>query len=178
METFTWGRMNEEDVFLDYYTVRTFSVIRFRNSYTRLALALLEQGDRERAIGVLDRCMALAPSRVLPYDQYISGITLPDGRGGTIHHEGIVEAYYLCGETEKANAILKEYYNQLIDEYSYFSALKPRHRATIEQEINEVLFQLEELNILMRQFGQEELMMELGLGPADQLFSPLPGEQE
>lgn len=178
METFTWGRMNEEDVFLDYYTVRTFSVIRFRNSYTRLALALLEQGDRERAISVLDRCMTLAPSRVLPYDQYISGITLPDGRGGTIHHEGIVEAYYLCGETEKANAILEEYYNQLIDEYSYFSALKPRHRATIEQEINEVLFQLEELNILMRQFGQEELMMELGLGPADQLFSPLPGEQE
>lgn len=178
METFTWGRMNQEDVYLDYYTRRTLSVIRFRNMYTRLAVRLLEEGDRERATGVLDRCMELAPSHVLPFDQYITGITLPDRNGGTVHHEGIIEAYYLCGETEKANAILREYYNQLIDDYTYYNSLKPRHKATIQQEMNEVLFQLEEMNILMQQFGQRELMIELGLGTDESLFSPLPGQQE
>lgn len=178
METFTWGRMNQEDVYLDYYTTRTFSVIRFRNMYTRLAMRLLEEGDRERAVEVLDRCMDLAPSHVLPFDQYITGITLPGGNGGTIHHEGIIEAYYLCGETEKANAILREYYNQLIDEYTYFNSLRPRHQSTIQQQINEVLFQLEEMNILMQQFGQEELMIELGLAADEKSLSPFPGQQE
>ena len=178
METFTWGRMNEDDVYLDYYTKRTLSVIRFRNMYTRLAIRLLDEGDRERAVGVLDRCMELAPSRVLPYDQYVTGITLPDGNGGTIHHEGIIEAYYLCGETDKANTLLKEYYNQLVDDYTYYNSLKSRHKVSIRQEMNEVLYQLEEMNILMQQFGQGDLMIELGLGAEDDLFSPLPGQQE
>ncbi len=178
METFTWGRMNEDDVYLDYYTKRTLSVIRFRNMYTRLAIRLLDEGDRERAVGVLDRCMELAPSKVLPYDQYVTGITLPDGNGGTIHHEGIIEAYYLCGETEKANTLLKEYYTQLIDDYTYYNSLKSRHKMSIRQEMNEVLYQLEEMNILMQQFGQGDLMIELGLGAEDDLFSPLPGQQE
>jgi hypothetical protein len=146
--------------------------------YTRLAIRLLDEGDRERAVGVLDRCMELAPSRVLPYDQYVTGITLPDGNGGTIHHEGIIEAYYLCGETDKANTLLKEYYNQLVDDYTYYNSLKSRHKVSIRQEMNEVLYQLEEMNILMQQFGQGDLMIELGLGAEDDLFSPLPGQQE
>ena len=39
MNTFEWGRMNQEDVQLDYYTIRTLSVIRFRSLHTRLALS-------------------------------------------------------------------------------------------------------------------------------------------
>jgi hypothetical protein len=174
MNSFTWGRMNQKDVYLDYYTIRTLSVIRFRSLYTRLALQLLQEGDRGRAVKVIDRCMELAPSNVLPFDQYVTGITLPNGQGGTIHHEGLIEAYYLCGEHEKANAILKEYYDQLIDEYSYFNAMKPRHKNSIQREMNEVLFQLEEMNILMEQYGQEELMMELGLSLEGSFSSPVP----
>jgi hypothetical protein len=178
MNKYTWGRMNQEDVQLDYYTIRTLSVIRFRSLFTRLAIQLLEEGDRERAVEVLDRCMELAPSDVLPYDQYVTGITLSDRGGGTIHHEGVIEAYYLCGETEKANAILLEHYNRLIDEYSYFNALKTRHKASIQREINEVLFQMEEMNILLQEFRQEELMLQLGLASEEFYSLPVPGQQE
>ncbi|MCF8345881.1 MAG: DUF2723 domain-containing protein, partial [Bacteroidales bacterium] len=59
MNKFSWGRMNAEDVTLDYYSVRTLSVIRFRNLHTRLALPLLEKGERIKAVEVLDRCMEL-----------------------------------------------------------------------------------------------------------------------
>jgi hypothetical protein len=174
MNTFTWGRMNQEDVYLDYYTVRTLSVIRFRSLYTRLALKLLEEGDRDRAIEVLDRCMELAPSDVLPYDQYVTGITLPDNEGGTIHHEGIIEAYYLCGENEKGNAILLEHYTRLLEEYNYINSMKARHKNSIPRELNEILFQLEEMNILMERFEQEELMLELGVAVEDLFSSPVP----
>ena len=163
MNQFEWGRMNAEDVHLDYYTIRTMSVIRFRSLYTRLALQLLEEGDRGRAIEVLDRCMELAPSRVLPYDQFITGITLPTREGGIIHHEGIIEAYYLCGEIEKANQILSEHYRNLGQEVLYYNAMKPRHRSSIQREINEAMYQMEELKVLLQDFQQEELMLELGI---------------
>ncbi|MEA3462573.1 MAG: DUF2723 domain-containing protein [Bacteroidota bacterium] len=167
MNKFEWGRMNAKDVQLDYYTIRTMSVIRFRSLYTRLALQLLQEGDRERAVEVLDRCMDLAPSRVLPYDQYITGITLPTREGGVIHHEGIIEAYYLCGETEKANLILSEHYQNLSERLIYFRAMKPRHSSSIQREMNEAMFQMEELRILLQNFQQEELLMELGISGFD-----------
>lgn len=167
MNTFEWGRMNEEDVHLDYYTIRTLSVIRFRSLYTRLAMELLKQGDRERAIKVLDRCMEQAPSRVLPFDQYVTGITMPKRDGGIIHHEGIIEAYYLCGEPGKANQILSEHYQNLSQEILYYNTMKPRHRSSIQREINEAMFQLEELKILLENFQQKELMLELGINDFD-----------
>jgi hypothetical protein len=163
MNTFQWGRMNQEDVQLDYYTIRTFAVIRFRSLYTRLALKLLEEGQRDKAIAVLDRCVELAPSRVLPFDQYVSGITIPDGNGGLIHHEGVIEAYYMCGETEKANAILKEFYGSLSEEYRYYESMKPRQKESIRRETNEVLYQLEELKFLLQKYDQSDLMVELGV---------------
>ncbi len=167
MNQFEWGRMNAEDVQLDYYTIRTMSVIRFRSIHTRLAMLLLQNGDRGRAVEVLDRCMELAPSRVLPYDQYVTGITMPNSDGGVIHHEGIIEAYYLCGETEKANHILSEHYQNLSKEVSYYNAMKARHRSSIRREINEAMFQMEELRILLQNFQQEELMLELGISGFD-----------
>ncbi len=163
METFQWGRMNQEDVQLDYYTIRNLSVIRFRSIYTRLALQLLEEDEKQKAIDVLDRCMELAPARVLPFDQYVSGITFPDGKGGFIHHEGIIEAYYLCGETDKANAILTEHYRSLSEELQYFDSMKPRQKSSIQQETNDILYKMEELDLLLRKFNQTELLLELGI---------------
>ena len=164
MNTFQWGRMNQEDVQLDYYTIRTLSVIRFRSLHTRLALQLLKEHQKEKAVKVLDRCMELAPSHVLPFDQYVSGITIPDGKGGVIHFEGLIEAYYLCGETEKANAILREHFSGLSELSFYYNSMKPRLRSSIQRETNEVLFQLEELRILLHTYKQSELLLELGLG--------------
>ena len=163
MNLFQWGRMNEEDVQLDYSTIRTLSVIRFRSLYTRLAMELLQEGDKERAVEVLDRCMKLAPSRVLPFDQYVTGITMPGNEGGIIHHEGIIEAYYLCGETQKANEILQEHYNRLTSDIQYYSAMKSHHRSSINREINEARFQMEEMKNLLQTFGQDELLLKLGI---------------
>lgn len=163
METFEWGRMNQEDVQLDYYSIRTMSVIRFRSLYTRLALKLLDEGKQDKAIKVLDRCMELAPSSVLPFDHFITGITMPDGKGGIIHHEGIIEAYYMCGEMEKGNAILKEYYLTLSEEYLYNNSMKPRQLSSIQRETNELMYQMEEMKRMLARYNQKELMLELGI---------------
>lgn len=162
MNKFTWGRMNEDDVQLDYYTIRTLSVIRFRSLHTRLALALLEEGDTLRAVEVLDRCMELAPHDVLPYDRYIAGLTFPNSQGKTLHHEGIIEAYYMCGENEKANKILREYNEILTERMNYFQSLNKGLFDNVQQDWYEVMAQLEELQILQRQFGGSSQDLILG----------------
>ena len=153
MNKFTWGRMNEPDVTLDYYTIRTLSVIRFRSLHTRLALELLEDGDTVRAVKVLDRCMELAPHNAVPYDRYIAGLTFPDGKGNTLHHEGVIEAYYMCGEKQKANVILKEYTDILTERMTYFQSLNQRLFENVQQEWYEVMAQLEELQVMLRKYG-------------------------
>ncbi|MFZ5940505.1 MAG: protein O-mannosyl-transferase family [Bacteroidota bacterium] len=163
MNTFTWGHMDDPDVYLDYYHVRTLNVIRFRNVYTRLAVALVKEGKNEKAAEVLDRCMELAPKNKLPYDRNIGGITFPDDKGGFVHHEGIIEAYYLCGQTEKANALLRDYYNDLAQEFSFYNSLKPRLQYTVQQESYNVLSQMEELKMLITAYHQDDLALELGL---------------
>ncbi len=156
MNKFTWGRMNEPDVSLDYYTIRTLSVIRFRSLHTRLSLALLEEGDTTRAVNVLDRCMELAPHHVMPFDRFVAGLTFPDGNGNTVHHPGIIEAYFMCDETEKANRILTEYNDILNEEVAYFRSLKQRHFENVQQDWYEVMAQIEELQIILRQYGGQD----------------------
>jgi len=162
MNKYSWGRMNEEDVHLDYYSIRTLSVIRFRSLHVRAALALLEKGEKEKAVEVLDRCMELAPNRVLPYDRFIAGLTYQQRNGQVLHLEGVVEAYYLCGEKEKANAISKEYMDILNQQLAFYNSLKPKFRNTLDQEMYETMAQIEELRMLADKYGDESDQMELG----------------
>jgi hypothetical protein len=163
MNKFTWGRMNAADVTLDYYTIRTLSVVRFRSLHTRLALQLFREGKREKAVEVLDRCMELAPHDVLPFDNYVAGITFPTSKNTTVHHEGIIEAYYMIGENEKAKAILDEYYSILNERLDFFNSLKPVHRNSVEQEWYETMAQVEELKMLLRTYEDANEILDLGM---------------
>ena len=40
---------------------------------------------------------------------------------------------------------------------------KPRHKSTIQQEINEALDQIEEMRLLLEMYDQQEIMLELGI---------------
>ena len=72
--------MNEEDVQLDYYPFGPF-LLSVSEVFIPVWPSTSGRRKKEKAVEVLDRCMDLAPSRVLPFDQYISGITIP-GRDG------------------------------------------------------------------------------------------------
>jgi len=72
-------------------------------NYARLAKALSGEGKNEKAIEVLDYCMAALPIEKISFDPYI-----PD----------IIEAYFAAGGAEKAvemSAALCEYYYNKLD---------------------------------------------------------------
>ena len=159
MNKFTWGNMEKEDVHLDYYNKRTFSVIQFRKKFVRLAEAWLAEGDTLKAEQVLDRCMELSPNSRLPYDYYVSGLTYPDASGKIIKQTGIIEAYYKCGAIEKANEILLEYLEILQQDLHYFEVLSTRLKPRFNSEYYQSRGVFDELLNLAKNYGQEDLFV-------------------
>ena len=48
--------MEQPDVYLDYYNIRTLSVIKLRNKFSRLANELIQMNRFDSAVVALDRC--------------------------------------------------------------------------------------------------------------------------
>jgi hypothetical protein len=130
MNKFTWGGMERDDILIDHQTVRTFSVIKFRKSFVRLAEALIEEERPDLAEKVLDRCMELAPHHKIPFDHFVSGINFSDEE----KQIGIIEAYYKCGAFEKANNLVLEFANILQEDMIFYNSLNERFRKGYQNE--------------------------------------------
>jgi len=141
MNKFAWGRMEQPDVHLDFYNQRTFSVIKIRNNFTRLAEELINQGKKDSAVAVLDRCMELMPHERIPYDIF------------TI---GMMEVYYRCDEIEKANEIIDHYASVTEEELNYYLSMNPSISRAIDYEKRVYLQILQELVRLTERFDQVE----------------------
>lgn len=142
MEKFSYGRMNAPDVYLDNFHTRTFSIIRLRNRFSRLAESLVKEGKEDKAIEVLDYCIELIPHEKIPYDPYMFQI---------------IEQYYKLDETEKANTILKNYY-AICDAYlKYYSQFEDKKLSQIQEEIKRYFNFLYNLATLASQYGEQEM---------------------
>ena len=151
MEKFTWGRMNEPDVFIDYNVQRTAMVLRLRNTFVRLAEKLHQEGQTEKAIAVVDRIMELMPHEKFPYnfqhDYFISGI---------------IECYYQLGETEKASALMQRYAGIMEQDLQYLFSLEPRFAAALAQEKQIGIQMLGQLLAIANHYAQADLSESLG----------------
>ena len=96
MNKFQWGNMQDSTIYLDETNLRM--TMNFRNNFARLASALVEEGKKDSAIKVLDKCMAVMPECSVPYNWFMYPVA---------------EAYYSAGDNAKANKIVK----RLIDIY-------------------------------------------------------------
>jgi hypothetical protein len=139
---FKWGRMNEKDVHIDHYTNRNISIIKIRNIFNRLADQLINEGKRDSALKVLDRCIELMPNSKISYDMF----TLES-----------ISLYYTLGQSEKANALAEDFTKITNDELIYYLSMQPRHRRSVDYEINVSLQILESLTSITKQFNQKEL---------------------
>jgi tetratricopeptide (TPR) repeat protein len=144
MNKFRYGRMNEEDVYLDNFHLRTLSVIRLRYRFMRLANQLADEGDSQRAEEVLDRIMELTPHRNMPYHVFIPGIA---------------ESYYQLNKFEKGNKIFSKVIS-ISDQYlNYYFSFNERNRWRIKNEIDYHTRVLRNAAYLTNQYNQNELSL-------------------
>ncbi|QQS52568.1 MAG: DUF2723 domain-containing protein [Bacteroidota bacterium] len=142
MNKFKWGRMNEPDVYMDHFHLRTLNVIRMRIRFTRLANSLIEEGDFDRAGKVLDRIVELTPHENIPYDYFVLGIA---------------EAYYRINQAEKGNAILSKMLDIGESHLDYYLSMNRKNKNLIQQEISMHFQIINQIGQLARAFKQPEL---------------------
>jgi tetratricopeptide (TPR) repeat protein len=109
MNKFSWGGLNNPDVYLDETNTRM--IMNFRNNYARLAESLFVLDRKEDAIAVLDKCVREMPNTTAPFNVY----AFP-----------LVNTYYRLGEKEKGNKILAQMIETFLDEFNYINAIKDK----------------------------------------------------
>jgi hypothetical protein len=142
MEKFRYGNMNDPDVYLDDFHVRTTSIIRLRTRFIQLADALISEGDTARAVKVLDRCMELTPDSKIPFDHTVIQVA---------------NAYYKCNRFEKANALIKALGDKCSAKLDYYLDQKEGFMNSINDQIIYNFQIMQNLVMVSRNFNQTEV---------------------
>ncbi|MCB8964868.1 MAG: DUF2723 domain-containing protein [Bacteroidales bacterium] len=149
MNEFKWGRMGEPDVYVDHNIQRTTMVLRLRNTFTRLADHLIQDNKKDSAIRVLDKICEIMPQSKFPYDFYMIGIA---------------ENYYRANDPEKANRIIKQYSEAILQKLKYISSLSPRYSEYFDYDFSIGVQTLGELSSIAAANGQMELKNSIDSG--------------
>ncbi|MBS3770544.1 MAG: DUF2723 domain-containing protein [Bacteroidales bacterium] len=142
MEDFSYGNMQDPDVYMDYTSRRTSNVIRIRNKFARLARKLIDEDKKQKAVETLDRAMELTPNSQLPYGMWVLEI---------------LTEYYRADATEKANALAEEFAGYTKNELNYYFSLNQPFADAISREQRMGLHIMHRLSQITKKFGQEEL---------------------
>ncbi|MCK4465969.1 MAG: tetratricopeptide repeat protein, partial [Bacteroidales bacterium] len=140
MNKFKWGGITDPDVYLDENNRRMIS--NFRNSFSQLALALIEEAKPDSAKEVMDHCLEIMPHHRIPYNYWAVFLA---------------EAYYRINESDKANTIVEKLASRYTKELNFYFSLKREFSSALDKEKQMALHIMQELVRLTRTYGQPEI---------------------
>ena len=117
-----WGNLNQEDVVPDRESVREVQYAQI--AYSRLAQAMVNHGEFDSAVVVMDKYQEFFPNDKIPFE---------------IRLYQFPEMYYACGATEKGDQFLKTIAGNFYDKALYYCNMKPKFKAYFKEDIEEML---------------------------------------
>ncbi len=113
MNKFRWGGIDKDpDIYLDV-TCRNM-IYTFRMYFAQLIEALINEGEKDKALAALDKCTTAMPSKAVPY-----------GTEGLL----LARAYYQLGQAEKGQALIDEISERISKNLAWFDRLTPQQMA-------------------------------------------------
>jgi hypothetical protein len=103
VDTYKWGGMEEREMFVDDKAKLVPSNV--RGQFARLAGALLQAGDKERAIATLDHSLVSIPHHNMPFDYNMLNY---------------IDIYYRCEAPEKAEKLMDILAKDAKQKFDYF----------------------------------------------------------
>lgn len=120
MNKFKWGNANDPKIYLDENTLRLCRT--FRLTFTYLISALMEEGQNDKALLALDKCMEVLP-----------GNTIPRGQESLV----FANAYYELGQEAKGDSILNEIYSRADRTLQWYARLDQNNMVQSSVDIRE-----------------------------------------
>lgn len=112
----------DQDIYLDENILRM--TMNLRSNYARLATALLDEGNKEKALEVLHKCMYMLPEANVPYNIFM--IKFP-------------ELFYNAGDPEEAKLIIKQlanvYEQELKHSADVVGTFDPKAKRNMQQAV-------------------------------------------
>lgn len=140
MNKFQFGNMKNPSVYLDETNMRM--TMNLRNNFGRLAFALIEEGKKDSAVMVCDRCMEEMPHETVPYSFFV----LP-----------VAEAYYEAGAIEKGNQIMDILLEGYKDKLKYYFAFTGERAKIIDIDKQRGLGVMQRIADVAEQHNQIEI---------------------
>lgn len=157
MNKFKWGGYENPELFMDENNARFITNIRF--TFTRLAEALVNSGQKGKAKEVLDRCVEVACHENTRFD-------------GTI--APMIDLYYKIGENEKANELTMKVVNREKELLEFLFARSPEEFRLVESKARQSFGILSQLRGLATQmYPQKDITPEL-----NQIYNELAQEYQ
>ena len=116
--------------------------VTMRNTYARLAEALVEENKMDKAIEVCDRIQQLIPDRIVPYNYF---------------NIGIAESYLKAGEVAKGTEIIERIIDIQDEQLAYFFSFPQAKQGYLTSDIQQGLAVLHASNRAAEEGGQKEL---------------------
>ena len=146
-ETFRYGNIADEGVLADHFTQYNLRASRAREAFARVANQLIEEGEKEKALELLDRGLEVLPS---PKLRYSDSNTYP-----------FLEGYYTLGEWEKGDALMNDYIETLIQYIEYYLQFDGVQASLVNNIIHEKMSSLFELYYLAAYARRDEIVTSL-----------------
>lgn len=159
MTRFVWGNMFDERVYLDENNQRMTTNIRI--NFTRLAEALMNEGKRDSAIKVLDKCVEVTPDKTIPYNYFMINVGILYYRAAGVYGrmdstlQATPESAALVA---KANTIMQRICEIYGDNLNYYLSLKgTKYFKLVDNEMNQGLYIMQASTNVVKQTNQKEL---------------------
>jgi len=145
MNQFKWGGMDEGDIYMNENNRRM--CMNFRNNFSRLSSEFIRLGQKEKAVEVLDECLASIPEKNIPYNYFVLSIA---------------ENYYKLEEYEKGNKIIGSLVDLYEDDLKYYLSLKGDDKASVREDSERARYILQQI-IIMTNERYKQAGMEAGM---------------
>ena len=154
MNKFTWGNVNDPDVYIDEYNEKEVRILQARYMFARLSEELLKEGKKKKkkkkkkdsCIAVLDRMFEIYPDEKMPleFDSFPA-----------------VEQYFKAGAIEKGNKYVRILAKNFLENVEYYTEVPEKFAKAVNGDMNRDLSALRNLVVLTQRNKQEELSKEL-----------------
>ncbi len=162
MHTFKWGNIKDETIFIDETTSRTTKILKIRENFGNLAMALYDENKKDSAQTVLTRCKELFPTSQLPF---------------SIYDFTYLEAIYYTGNYEKGDEFINTFSNNILEELNYYFSQKGKFRTMFSNEKQTNIAILKELIRITSTYKRTDLTKKLD-GEFSKYYAFLVGSPE
>lgn len=134
MNDFKWGGMDEKDIYMNENNRRM--CMNFRNNFSRLAAEYIRTGEKEKAVKVLDECLAKMPENNIPYNYFMLSIA---------------ENYYKLDAYDKGNAIMGSLLDRYEDDLNYYNSLDRDDVQKLKEDSERAKYILQQMMVMTTQ---------------------------